>query len=220
MSRKGCPNKIHSGIYYPRKCDICDYVSNNASMFHYHKKTHLSVEGKLCNYGCGQDAKFVSTKEVYCCSNSHMRCPAVKKEFSEKVADQWKKPESKQRKEDTKLSLISRLHNEKNRDMISNTKRIKTGILTEEKRKLYRRYAYCCRKLSQQWAKNNGYEIGRQTFHVDHIYSVLDGFKNEISPNIISHPANLRILEAKKNSSKGCKSEITIEELLRLVENN
>ncbi len=217
MSRKGCPNKIQSGISYPRKCDTCNYVSNNPSMFHYHKKTHYSVEGKLCDYGCGRPALFVSTQETYCCSRQHMKCSAVRKEFSEKVANQWTRPSATERKEETKKSLIERLHNEENVRKFTKTKRERIGILTEEKRKLYRRYAYSCRKLSQLWAKDNGYEIGRSTFHVDHIYSVLDGFRNEIAPSIISHPCNLRILEAKKNSSKGRKSEITLEELLVLV---
>ena len=63
------------------------------------------------------------------------------------------------------------------------------------------------------WAMECGYEIGKQTFHVDHTYRVLDGFINGAEPNIISHPANLRILEAKKNSGKGSKSEIALEEL-------
>lgn len=61
-------------------------------------------------------------------------------------------------------------------------------------------------------AKNKGdnlYGVSR-----DHIYSVKDGFLNKINPNIISHPANCRLVLHSDNASKGDRSDITIEELL------
>lgn len=214
MSRKGCKNKVHSGIYYPRKCEHCDYISNNPSMFHYHKKTHGSVEGKICDHGCGRPAKTISTWGKYCCCDSYKECSGYLEALSRRVEEHWSRPESVNRKEETKKSLIERLHNEENIKKQVLTKRIKTGLLTEGKRKDFRAYGRACRSLAQAWARDNGYETGRQTFHVDHIVSVLDGFTNEIAPAIISHPLNLRILEAKKNSAKGPKSEMTIQELL------
>jgi len=43
-----------SKITYPRKCNECDYVSNNPAMYHYHKKTHEPIPvGTLCKHGCG-----------------------------------------------------------------------------------------------------------------------------------------------------------------------
>lgn len=48
----------------------------------------------------------------------------------------------------------------------------------------------------------------------DHILSVADGFINNISPDILSHPANCRLIPHSKNSSKSYKSEITLEELM------
>jgi hypothetical protein len=56
----------------------------------------------------------------------------------------------------------------------------------------------------------------------DHIYSVKDGYVNNILPEIISHPANCRLMIHKDNSSKNSKSDITIDELLNriLVWNN
>lgn len=211
---KGAKNKIHSGIYYPRKCETCDYISNNPSMYHYHKKIHGSIDGKICDHGCGLPAKTISTWGKYCCCESFNLCSGYLKLHSERVREHWERPESLQRKEDTKASLIIRLHNEENGKKISATRRAKTGLLTDEVRTCFRKYARACRSLSQLWAKDNRYETGQHTFHVDHIYSVLDGFKNEIAPSIISHPKNLRILAAKENSSKGSKSEITLEELL------
>ena len=217
MSRKGCKNKVHSGIYYPRKCDTCDYISNNPSMFHYHKKTHGSIEGKICSHGCSQPAKFIKTNGKYSClENTHL-CPAYLATQAEQIREQWTRDGAEERKEQTKRILSEVMRDPEIRKKRQNTKRSKTGLLTEERRTIFRRYAYACRKIAQQWAKDNGHEIGQQTFHVDHIYSILDGFTNEIAPAILSHPKNLRILEAKKNSSKGPKSEITLEELLELT---
>ena len=73
------------------------------------------------------------------------------------------------------------------------------------------------RKRAQQWAKEQGYELGVTTYHVDHKLSILDAWKANLPAEIVNHPANLQILEAKQNSSKGSKSSITIDELLKLI---
>ena len=53
----------------------------------------------------------------------------------------------------------------------------------------------------------------------DHLYSVHDGFKNGINPSIIRHPANCELKQHKENQTKNSKSTITIEELLKRIEN-
>jgi hypothetical protein len=52
----------------------------------------------------------------------------------------------------------------------------------------------------------------------DHIYSVNEGFKNKINPNIISHPANCKLMVHNNNISKNKKSDIMIDELLKKIE--
>jgi hypothetical protein len=52
----------------------------------------------------------------------------------------------------------------------------------------------------------------------DHIYSVNEGFKNKIDPKIISHPANCKLMVHNENISKNKKSNITIDELLKKIE--
>lgn len=52
----------------------------------------------------------------------------------------------------------------------------------------------------------------------DHMYSISDGFANNVDPKIISHPANCRIIPHKKNQSKNKKSVITLNELLQRIE--
>ena len=56
--------------------------------------------------------------------------------------------------------------------------------------------------------------IRSSLYHIDHIYSVADGFRNNIDPKIISSICNLRLIDSEYNLKKGSKSDISIEELL------
>lgn len=203
---------------YPRKCNHCDYISNNPSMHSYHKQTHAPIpEGQLCNHGCGSLALFRGTGGKYTCMKNSRRCPAYIKQQSARVTAQWQRPESTQRKEETKKSLIKRLHNEETFKKQSETKRKKFGTLDPVKAKEFRRYARFIRQRAQQWAKGQGYVIGKQTYHIDHKLSILDAWKAGLSEEIVNHPANLQILEAKQNSRKGSNSTLSINELLNLI---
>jgi len=56
--------------------------------------------------------------------------------------------------------------------------------------------------------------------HLDHIYSIYDGFKNNIPVYLMTCVSNLRIISSSKNVSKGKKSDITIEELFERFNKN
>lgn len=216
---KGSKNKHQTGISYPRKCNHCEYVSNNPQMWHYHKQTHDEIlVDQLCDHGCGNPAKYKGTGGVFSCTKISQRCPEYIKKHSDRVKSHWTRPEAVKRKEETKQSLIKRLHNEETYKKQSDTKREKFGTLDPEKAKSFRHYARYVRERAQKWAASQGYELGRQTYHVDHKLSVLDAWKLNLPENIVNHPANLQILEAKENSSKGCKSSISLDELYALIE--
>lgn len=203
-------------IQYPRKCEHCDYVSNNPTMHHYHKKTHEPIPaGQLCDHGCGQPAVYRGTGGKYTCNKVAHRCPAYLLAHSTRIKQQW--DGANERKEATRKSFIERLHNEETVKKQVKTKREKFGILTPEQAKNYRHYARAIRERAQTWAKEQGYVIGQQTYHVDHKLSILDAWHAGLPAEIVNHPANLQILEAKANTSKGAKSCITVEELLTLV---
>lgn len=51
----------------------------------------------------------------------------------------------------------------------------------------------------------------------DHMYSVMDGYKNKISSDIISHPANCNLILFSENSKKKNNSSITIEDLVNKI---
>jgi len=51
----------------------------------------------------------------------------------------------------------------------------------------------------------------------DHMYSVMDGYKNKISSEVISHPANCKLMLYSDNSSKKDNSSISLQDLLNRI---
>ena len=65
-------------------------------------------------------------------------------------------------------------------------------------------------------AKNRGDNLNG--ISRDHMYSVKDGFLNKVDPKILSHPANCKLVRHNDNVSKGSKSTITLEQLLKRID--
>jgi hypothetical protein len=59
----------------------------------------------------------------------------------------------------------------------------------------------------------------RQGHHLDHIYSIYDGFINNVPHHIVGHVTNLQLLFSKKNQSKQSNSWHTLDELLNKIKN-
>lgn len=51
-------------------------------------------------------------------------------------------------------------------------------------------------------------------YHVDHVFSIYDGFMNNIDSAVVSHYSNLRVISARSNMSKGVKSDKTVSQLI------
>ncbi len=60
---------------------------------------------------------------------------------------------------------------------------------------------------------------GRGEYHLDHKFSVYEGFKNNIAPYIIANVNNLQMLSEFNNGSKGANCSITLKELYSSIEN-
>lgn len=56
-------------------------------------------------------------------------------------------------------------------------------------------------------------------YHLDHNYSIIEGFKNNISPEIIGHICNLEMIIGRNNIAKGRKCSITLEDLNESINN-
>jgi len=199
-------------IKYPRKCPDCDYVANNPAMFSYHKKTHQPIPSDaVCHFGCGNNATHRNTGGKLTCKETYQECPAYLEQLADRTTKSWK--DADERKEATKIIFEEQVvFNKEARD--KGIRAIKArAILLPEDAKDYRAYARKCRRMGQQWAKENGYKLGQQTYHVDHKLSVLDGYYAGLSVEVVSHPANLRVISASENVAKGSNSIITVEEL-------
>ena len=65
-------------------------------------------------------------------------------------------------------------------------------------------------------AKNRGNNLNGVSR--DHMFSIKEGFLQNIDPKIISHPANCQLLRHEDNfHKKGCKCSITLEELQKRI---
>lgn len=57
----------------------------------------------------------------------------------------------------------------------------------------------------------------KKQYHLDHIYSIKQGFKHKLPLSIITHPCNLHMIHYKENLIKQDQSWITLEELLKKI---
>jgi hypothetical protein len=203
-------------IQYPRKCTQCDYVANNPSMYSYHKKTHQPIPVNAeCHFGCGKKAIHRNTGGKLTCSQKYYECSAYIEQLAQRTTKSWIGADK--RKELTKKIFEEQVvfNKEARNKSIAATK--ERAIIHPADAKDYRSYARKCRKLAQKWAKENGYILGKNTYHVDHKLSVSEAYAAGLSIDVVNHPANLRVVSSKENVSKGSKSTLTVAELLALT---
>ena len=123
-------------------------------------------------------------------------------------------------------SILDR-YSEKMRDYISSTvddngrtKWSRVKLSDEDFLKLPERERY----HSEVWAVTgqnfkqykhliDGADLRGNDFHLDHIFSISEGFRNDIPAYIIGHVTNLRILPSSENCSKQGKCHKTIDQL-------
>jgi hypothetical protein len=186
-------------------------------MYSYHKQTHQPIpDGTLCHFGCGCVATHRNTGGKYTCKETYQECPAYIEQLSIRTKKSWEG--ATERKEETKKCFYEHCSGNKlAREKLKKVIKEKWGDFTPEQMKDFRHYSRRIRTKAQKWAKAHGYVLGRLTYHVDHKFSIWDSWLAGLSESTVNHPANLRILEANENSSKGSKSLLTLEELLKLT---
>lgn len=82
--------------------------------------------------------------------------------------------------------------------------------------KKYRRKVYYWTAKNDLTTLSDADRRGRLDFHLDHKYSIAEGFKNGVPPKIIGSIHNLQFLDHKVNTKKGTACSITLEELYAL----
>ena len=63
----------------------------------------------------------------------------------------------------------------------------------------------------------NYHKRGRKNYHLDHKYSVWQGFLDHTPPEIVGHICNLEMIHYKENISKHTKCSLSLEELKKLI---
>lgn len=58
---------------------------------------------------------------------------------------------------------------------------------------------------------------GNNGYHLDHVVSISEGFKNNVKPQAIGSIHNLRMLPGRENIAKGTRSDMEINELLEMT---
>ncbi len=105
----------------------------------------------------------------------------------------------------------------------NDTKAKKGLILPPEKRSLFYRYKLIVTYLTERLRKglSVGYITGlageKDAWHIDHNYSIMQGYVNKVSPLVIGHKNNLRMIPWEDNLTKHSSAEISIEALLESV---
>lgn len=98
--------------------------------------------------------------------------------------------------------------------------RRKWGIEDIEKYYEYRKLVTSLTNITYRKYKKiinpNNYKRSHTDYQLDHKFSILQGFKNNISPEIISSYVNLEMLTAYENKSKQDKCSITKEQLMEM----
>lgn len=92
------------------------------------------------------------------------------------------------------------------------------GLKDKPEFKIYRYYVDRITKMQplhtlKNFEKRAGYGKSKDPYQVDHKFSVVQGFLNNIPPYIIGHISNLEMLPSEKNNSKGSGCSITKEAL-------
>jgi hypothetical protein len=97
--------------------------------------------------------------------------------------------------------------------------------MSKERLQELKTYSRCVRTLTSKTYKEFKHIINpldlpnnRYTYHIDHKFSVRDGFEYNVDPIIMSSKENLEMLFYKDNLNKNKKSSITLSELLLKTE--
>lgn len=114
-------------------------------------------------------------------------------------------------------SIMNKIHSTK----------VSLGLFkTDEERSAYSKYAGLVHGLTQKQPLHLLENFDKRArsgvpgaYQVDHEFSVFDGFKMGVSPEIVANFVNLRMIPALENRKKWHNSSITLEQLLERIQN-
>ena len=81
----------------------------------------------------------------------------------------------------------------------------------------YEKYRAAVRRETERTYRRHRTVLGVRSKenHLDHIYTIVDGWQNKVDPKILGHICNLRIIAGKENQQKSHRSSISLNDLLQ-----
>jgi hypothetical protein len=228
-------------------CDICGKSFNSNSALSGHRRMHGPSRGKIKKHKIvihpAKLAYLAHPKKCLQCCNSipwnnrkgifcSQSCSATYNNSGTTHTEQTKQKISKSLIFDT--CTLTKIRFSKcrvtNKYYVSNINGVKqrnpyyqTPIKKEYRRKC--NFTFDIFDYAEEFSvsSNTSFYSGRKNpdtsaLTKDHMYSVYDGFNNNIPFDIIAHPANCRLITQLDNVKKGKKSVISIEELYMRIE--
>jgi hypothetical protein len=145
------------------------------------------------------------------------KCKRKEYDYTYRKTEEYRKMMSKALKSSEKYKKSRHLIN---KAIIAYREKIRGGKKLSDiysEWKLYRRRVYGlteqCYRRYKSMINPQKLQRGRNKYHLDHKYSVLEGFKNNIIPYVIANPSNLEMLKEKDNIAKDYRCSITRDEL-------
>jgi len=172
-----------------QRCPVC--ANNSRSK----KQKTITLEYvqqyvKLFRYECFSNRYILSTKHL------HLRC-----DKGHEIYISWSNFRKGHRCRYCSLINRTKYKNDIERESYHNYKEYIDKLTNENFCKYY--YSINPKELKRAY----------KHYHIDHIYSIMNGFKNNIPAKVIANPTNLQMLWYKDNISKKDNSDITIDEL-------
>ena len=205
------------------------------------QNTELNFKGvkhgysQFCSSKCSNSSKEIKNKrEETCLKKYGHKHASQSKEFRNKVKDTclnkygvdnpMKTPGGQTALKDSltkKYGVDNYSKTDEFKDKLYET-RLKNGtIIPKEEKTLYALYYEEIINKTRKSYSKHFYDINplnlkrsKNEYHLDHIYSISEGFKNNIDPEIIAHWTNLRMLKAEINMRKNSKCDKTKEQLI------
>ena len=176
------------------KCDFCQYEYSVKCRNYITKKHHY-------HRSCAQKLKILKGEYDY----SYRKT----KEYRENMREIMQKSQAWKKAQPIR-----------NKALKEYWKRIRGGKELHEvfsEWQLYRKTVYKITEITYRKFKQiinlNNFQRGRGKYHLDHKFSILEGFKNNIPPYVIAHQSNLQMLKESINIAKDYKCDINMMQL-------
>jgi len=192
----------------------------------------IFISQNFCHYGCGQKAIHQTKKGTYVCAYRPAGCSSILAKMRSTTMERYG-VENASSLESVKCIRREKAFEKYGVDNVSKAESVKK-VLSEQRSdywaEVYKNKKFTVDGLTRnqysrrchQYAETQYYRHQQlidpdnkrsKHWHVDHIYSVTDGFLNDVPINVVSDISNLRLISDQDNYKKHKKSDKTLDQL-------